>query len=78
MDRLSLMLTPMTGAVITGGLVILMFVLGFYSWVAIWIAAGIGLLAAWPAAYVVSRRIKDSDRFWQRRRAQQAGFLPEV
>lgn len=84
MDRLSIMLTPVTGAVITGFLVIVMFSLGFYSWTAIAIGAGIGFLGAWPAAYIVSRKIKDEDPFWTRRDPQvqrsidpDAG-LPEV
>jgi hypothetical protein len=84
MDRLSIMLTPVTGAVITGFFVILMFSLDFYSWIAVAIGAGIGCIGAWPAAYIVSRRIKDEDPFWtrrdpqvQRRLAPNAG-LPEV
>ncbi|SIO44843.1 hypothetical protein SAMN05444722_2219 [Rhodovulum sp. ES.010] len=84
MDRLSIMLTPVTGAVITGFLVIVMFSLGFYSWIAVAIGAGIGAIGAWPAAYVVSRRIKDEDPFWTRRdpqvqlRADPRAGLPEV
>ncbi|MEX5730027.1 xanthine/uracil permease [Rhodovulum iodosum] len=84
MDRLSIMLTPVTGAVITGFLVIVMFSLGFYSWIAVAIGAGIGCVLAWPAAYIVSRRIKENDSAWarrapddQRRAALRAG-LPEV
>lgn len=84
MDRLSIMLTPMTGAVITGFFVIVLFSLGFYSWVSVAIGAGIGCVGAWPAAYIISRRIKDNDPFWTRRNPQvqrrldpNAG-LPEV
>ncbi|ARC89395.1 hypothetical protein [Rhodovulum sp. MB263] len=80
MDRLSLLLTPMSGAVITGAIVIVMFSLGFYSWTAIAIGAGIGCILAWPAAYVVSRRIKEADPRWSVRSREERlrGGLPEV
>lgn len=84
MDRLSIMLTPVTGGVITGFIAIILFSLGFYSWITVAFAAGVGCIAAWPAAYIVSRRIKDEDPFWarrnpevQRRMHPNAG-LPEV
>ncbi|TCM76175.1 hypothetical protein [Rhodovulum steppense] len=82
MDRLSIMLTPVTGAVITGFIVIILFSLGFYSWTAVAIGAGIGCVLAWPAAFIVSRRIKENDPFWQADRPRLGGFpgpnAPEV
>ncbi|RAP40645.1 hypothetical protein BYZ73_13745 [Rhodovulum viride] len=80
MDRLSLLLTPMTGAVITGMLVIVMFSLGFYSWISVAIGAGIGCILAWPSAYVVSRRIKQADPRWPTRAEADRlrSGLPEV
>lgn len=84
MDRLSLMLTPVTGAVITGSLAAIVLALGFYSWIAIGIVAFIGCILAWPAAFLVSRRIKDNDPFWTTRhpevqlRAHPGAGLPEV
>ncbi len=61
MDRLSVFLTLMTGAVLTGGLAITFFTFGYYTWQAIAISAAVGFLLAWPAAYLVSRRIKRKD-----------------
>ncbi|KUF10105.1 hypothetical protein [Pseudoponticoccus marisrubri] len=61
MDRLSLFLTLMTGSVITGALTIIFFASGWYAWQAIAWAAGIGFLAAWPVARLISRRIKKQD-----------------
>lgn len=79
MDRLSIMLTPVTGGVITGGIVAILFSLGFYSWAAVATGAVIGCVLAWPAAYIVSRKIKNEDPFWTRARAQDVrGGLPEV
>jgi len=73
MDRLSLILSVPAGAVITGGLTILMLSVGFYSWVAIAIAATVGVLAAWPVAYKISRRIKEADPYWNDRRHDKIG-----
>ncbi len=65
MDRLSILLSMLTGAAITGVLTIAAFSLGFYSWTAVLSAAALGFLLAWPAAYVISRRIKSADPHWQ-------------
>lgn len=64
MDRLSLYISLLTGSVLTGGLVIAALSLGYYTWVAIAIAAVIGFVLAWPLAYVISQRIKKQDPEW--------------
>ena len=64
MDRLSLYLSLMSGALITGSLAILFFSLGWYNWWAVGAAAIIGWAMAWPSAYLVSRRIKKADALW--------------
>ncbi|MFD1510573.1 hypothetical protein [Lacimonas salitolerans] len=61
MDRLSIFLTLAVGAVVTGSLIIVVLVLGWYSWPAIAGAAIAGTLLTWPASYVISRRIKRQD-----------------
>ena len=76
MDRLSLVLTLMTGSVLAGGLTILVLGLGYYSWPAIGIAAGLGFILSWPAAYVVSRRIKRRDPEWDETAVKDAGVIP--
>ncbi len=65
MDRLSIILTLMTGAVITGIFIVSGFTLGFYSWWTVTIAAGFGYLLAWPAAYVIARHVKRQDPNWR-------------
>jgi membrane protein implicated in regulation of membrane protease activity len=65
MDRLSIILSMLTGAVLTGALAIAAFTLGYYNWWAIGGAAIIGFVLAWPAAYVISRRIKREDPSWE-------------
>ncbi|MCE6970310.1 hypothetical protein [Cereibacter sphaeroides] len=64
MDRLSIILTLMTGAVITGGSVILFFTIGWYGWAPIAVAVLAGLLLSWPVAWLISRRIKRKDPQW--------------
>ncbi|SHH98723.1 hypothetical protein [Marivita hallyeonensis] len=64
MDRLSLILSLLSGAFITGTLVVTAFTLGFYNWWVIGGAAITGWVAAWPVAYLISRRIKARDRDW--------------
>ncbi|AXQ94143.1 hypothetical protein LV780_10230 [Cereibacter azotoformans] len=70
MDRLSIILTLMTGAVITGGLVILFFTFGWYGWLPIAIGAVVGIVLSWPAGYVISRRIKRTDPQWDESRVE--------
>lgn len=64
MDRLSIYLTFMVGSVTTGGLVVAVMTLGWYSWLAIGVAAAIGFVIAWPISYAISRRIKRQDKGW--------------
>ncbi|WP_397542441.1 hypothetical protein [Roseovarius salis] len=75
MDRLSLILTLATGPVLTGGFVIAVLSLGFYGWPAIVTAAALGLLLSWPAAYLISRRIKRRDPGFDHTR--NSGGLPD-
>lgn len=77
MDRLSIILTLMTGAVLTGGMAIVAFSLGFYSWTAVGIAAVLGFVLSWPVAYLVSRRIKRVDAEWDTSAAKDTGVLPK-
>ncbi|ABV92558.1 conserved hypothetical protein [Dinoroseobacter shibae DFL 12 = DSM 16493] len=82
MDRLSIFLTLMSGALITGALVITLFSLGYYSAWGIAISALLGFALAWPSAYLVSRRIKRRDPEWDHRRIERDAALkpsaPEV
>ena len=73
MDRLSIVLTFMTGSVLVGGFVIIVLSLGLYAWQPIAIAVAAGLLLTWPAAYVVSRWIKSEDPNWQVRGGKPSG-----
>lgn len=65
MDRLSIVLTLVTGAVLVGGLVIVVLSLGYYAWLPIAAAVVVGLLLTWPAAYAISRWIKRRDPGWR-------------
>lgn len=64
MDRLSIFLSLIIGAVTTGVLVTAVLAMGWYGWPAIGGAAAIGFVAAWPISYVISRRIKRQDAGW--------------
>lgn len=64
MDRLSIFLSLAVGAVVTGGLIIAVLSVGWYSWLAIGGAAVVGFLLTWPVSYLVSRRIKRKDPNW--------------
>lgn len=77
MDRLSIVLTLMTGAVLTGTLTIAMFTLGFYAWPAVIVSAGIGFLASWPLAYLISRWIKRADPHWNEKDEAKARGIPQ-
>lgn len=76
MDRLSIHLTLMTGAVLTGTLVIVAFSLGFYSWPPILGAVAVGYVLSWPIAYVISRVIKRDDPSWDETRKDRTDALP--
>ena len=65
MDRLSIVLTLVTGSVLVGGLVIGVLAFGLYSWQPIVVAVAVGLLLTWPVAYAISRRIKRQDPGWK-------------
>ncbi len=67
MDRLSIVLTFMTGSVLVGGFVIVVLSLGYYDWRPIAAAVAFGLVVTWPAAYVISRWIKLEDPNWRLR-----------
>ncbi|WP_299794365.1 hypothetical protein [uncultured Marivita sp.] len=78
MDRLSIYLTMMTGAVLTGSLVIVAFTFGYYGWVPILTAVAIGYVMSWPVAYVISRRIKRNDVSWDHTRKDRTDAIPRV
>jgi len=75
MDRLSLFLTLATGAVTVGSLVIAVLTLGYYNWASIAGAAAVGFLAAWPLAYLISRRVKRQDPDFDHTR--ETGLVPD-
>ena len=77
MDRLSIYLTLMTGAVLTGGLVIVAFTLNWYTWPVIIGAAVLGFGLSWPVAYMISRRIKRQDGDWDETAKDDAGLIPK-
>jgi hypothetical protein len=77
MDRLSILLTLATGAVITGSLVTLVLSLGWVAWGPILGAVALGWLLAWPAAYWVSRRIKRDDPNFDHTRSPTDKVIPD-
>lgn len=77
MDRLSIVLTLMTGAVLTGSLAIVAFTFGFYGWPAVIGAAVLGFVASWPAAYLISRWIKRADPGWDEKKRHSADTVPD-
>ncbi|APX10518.1 hypothetical protein [Tateyamaria omphalii] len=76
MDRLSMFLTLMTGAVLTGGFVIVALSLGYYGWVPILWSAALGFALSWPVAYAISRRIKRNDPAWDETRKDRTDAIP--
>lgn len=76
MDRLSILLTLMTGSVLTGGLVITAFSLDHYDWSTIIGAVVIGYVLSWPAAYLISRWIKRNDPGWDHTRKDRTDAIP--
>ena len=79
MDRLSIILTLMTGAVITGTLIVALFTFGFYSWPYIGLAAFLGFGLSWPAAFAISRRIKANDPEWNEKKIEKTdGIIPKA
>lgn len=78
MDRLSIILSLLSGALITGTLVTTALSMGYYNWWVIGGAAIIGFLMAWPSAYYVSRLIKNRDSAWSPDRSpKEYGAIPE-
>ena len=78
MDRLSIFLTVIVGAMITGGLVTVVLSLGWYSWAAIGGAAALGVVLTWPASYAISRRIKRQDPNWDATKVDRVqGVIPD-
>lgn len=79
MDRLSIFLTIIVGAMITGGLVVIVLSLGWYSWPAIGGAAALGVVLTWPASYAISRRIKRQDPNWDATKVDRVdGLIPDA
>lgn len=77
MDRLSIFLTVIVGALVTGGLVIVVLSVGWYSWPAIGGAAALGVALSWPASYAISRRIKRQDPNWDATKVDRVeGVIP--
>ena len=78
MDRLSIYLTLIVGAMVTGGLVTVVLSLGWYSWTAIGGAAIVGVLLTWPVSYAISRRIKRDDPEWDASKVDRVkGVIPD-
>jgi len=78
MDRLSILLTLVVGAMVTGGLVVVVLSLGWYSWPAIGGAAALGMALTWPASYAISRRIKREDPNWDATKVERVeGVIPD-
>lgn len=61
MSRLYLFLLVVSAFTLAGVGVIAMLTLGFYSWPAILGAATIGIIGAFPIAWVIARRIQATD-----------------
>ncbi len=78
MDRLSIFLTLIVGAMITGAFVTVVLSLGWYSWPAIGGATALGVVLTWPASYVISRRIKRQDPNWDATKVDRVeGTVPD-
>ena len=77
MDRLSIFLTLVIGAMVTGGLVTVVLSLGWYSWPAIGGAVALGMMLSWPISYSISRRIKRQDPNWDATKVDRVeGVIP--
>jgi uncharacterized membrane protein YraQ (UPF0718 family) len=77
MDRLSILLTLMSGPVLTGAFVITAFTLGFYGWTTVLMGAVFGFVLSWPAGYAVSRLLKRHDRNWDHTAVERTSKIPE-
>jgi hypothetical protein len=76
MDRLSIILSLLSGALITGTLVITAFSIGDYDWWWIAFCAIAGFAMAWPSGYYISRLIKSQDKNRHRTPEDAPGRLP--
>ncbi|MEQ9241861.1 hypothetical protein [Roseovarius indicus] len=78
MDRLAIYLAVLIGSCVAGGLLIAAFALDYYSIWAFVVCGVIGLIAAYPAGYWVSRYIKRNDPDFNHRKPRQSdGILPD-
>jgi hypothetical protein len=77
MDRLSIILTLLTGAVLTGAVITTFFTLGVYNWTAVGTAVAVGWGLSWPAAYLVSRYVKRNDPHFDHTKSSK-GTMREV
>ena len=77
MDRFSILITLPVGAVVTGGLIIAAFTLGYYTWPVIIGCIVLGFGLSWPLSYVISRRVKRDDPNWDESRVDHAGPVPD-
>ncbi|GGL51013.1 hypothetical protein [Wenxinia marina] len=68
MFRMSVFLHMIWGAALTGTALIVVLVLGWYSWQAIALAVAVGLVLTIPASLVTARWIKRDDPFWNEER----------
>lgn len=76
MDRLSILLTLMSGAVLTGGFVIIALSFGLYGWGPLLLCAALGFGLSWPTAYAISRLTKRNDPNWDHTRAERTDAVP--
>lgn len=63
---------------LAGGLVTLVLALGFYSVEVILLAAGVGVVLAFPASYFVSRKIKREDPNFDHSDPPQHWLMPDA
>lgn len=67
MFRLRYVVALMTNAVIVGTLIIIVLSLGWTGYVPVFGAIVLGFLLSWPAARLISARIKSEDPAWNER-----------
>lgn len=78
MDRLKYVLI-LSGVfpTLSGGFLIIVFSLGYYTWPAIIAAVALGTVLTLPAAHLISRKIKREDPNFNHRREPAGGFFPD-